>query len=655
MFRRLSASALLLALAVPVVAADKDDAAIQQAIKRGQEYLKEARRGGGGPGGPTEQILGTNGLGSASLTGLALIESGVPPGDPVVAYLARLARQNALGNTNTYDLAVMIMFLDRFGAKEDEGLIQFLTLRLMSGQSSDGAWSYSCLGLNLDRVQQQALAAELVKDVKLATPATPTLPVTPKKETKPREDLDPPAKPPAKKDAPEPKKEDPKPAAKKLHPAVEKFVPFARRGGGGGGVSVPGFGTLLTGGDHSNTQFATVGLWCGRRHGVDVSEALDALDKHYRGCQQPDGGWTYSVSGGTSFPSMACAGLMGLAMGFGSKNLDGDRKKADPDAIAADLVVDRGLRYVGSFLSAAADPKGGAGFQPNQLSRDLYFMWSLERVGMVYGLTTIGKVDWYDWGSQVLLASQQKDGSWLNDQAHYGTTENATAFALLFLSRANLAEDITTKMKGKVKDPGTSRLVKGGDIDDLLKGIGKGSTGTKKPDPGVTPKPRPDPAPAAGGDPGARLAAALVAAGEAERADLLAKYQTAKGGEYTDALARAAAKLSGDAQAQVRDALAQRLTRMSATTLNEMMKDRDRELRRAAALATGSKGKERVGEYATGLIRLIGDDEPMVVQAARASLKALSGQDHGPAAGSDPADRAKALVAWRAWWDGQKK
>jgi hypothetical protein len=132
------------------------------------------------------------------------------------------------------------------------------------------------------------------------------------------------------------------------------------------------------------------------------------------------------------------------------------------------------------------------------------------------------------------------------------------------------------------------------------------------------------------------------------------KYQETKGGEYTDALARAAGKLSGEAQTQAREALAQRLTRMTAVTLTDLMRDRDRELRRAAALAVAAKGKDRLSEFAPSLIRLVADDEAIVAQAARATLKSLTDQDFGPEAGAGPADRGKALVAWRNWWQKQK-
>jgi len=607
------------------------------------------QRPAGGPGFPAAGMHIGVGRGGDWLTGLALIESGLPADDPVIANLARNARQSLMSANGTYEISLLIMFLDRVGQKADQPLIQFLTLRLMSGQSNEGAWGYTC-NLALNAVEERVLFAELTKDAKLITPENKQK--TPKKDIKPRDDeLDSPKTP--KKDKPdtkpEPPKEDPKP---KLHPALEAFAQTIRRGGGGA------FGMQL-GGDHSNTQFATVGLWCGRRHGVDVSDALVALDKHYRACQGGDGGWSYSTiavgGGGASSPSMTCAGLMGLAMGFGAKNLD-DKvgRRADPDEIAKDKSVEAGLKYIGDFIAAAGAQRapGVGAFEPNALSADLYFMWSLERVGMVYGLKTIGKVDWYEWGSDILVAKQQRDGSWLSNGFHGGTQENSTAFALLFLTKANLAEDLSGKLKGKVKDPGSSRLRSPGDLNKLLEGAGKGSTGPK--DPGTTTARKGDNPTIAENDKGGKLAAALVAAEGAERTELLKKYQDTKGGEYTDALARAASKLSGEAQTQAREALTRRLTRMTAVTLTDLMRDRDRELRRAAALAVAAKGKDRLSEFAPSLIRLVADDEAIVAQAARATLKSLTGQDFGPEAGASPADRGKALVAWRNWWDKQK-
>ena len=75
-------------------------------------------------------------------------------------------------------------------------------------------------------------------------------------------------------------------------------------------------------------------------------------------------------------------------------------------------------------------------------SARLYFYWSLERVGVIYGLKQIRDVDWYDWGVERLLRMQRQDGGW-------GSQDCVdTAFAILFLSRANVAEDLTRVLGG---------------------------------------------------------------------------------------------------------------------------------------------------------------------------------------------------------------
>jgi hypothetical protein len=667
-----AATALLVGLTGNLWADDPDlPAPIKRAIKGGREYLHAVYQPGGpGPGGAfagpgPRQIfpmpgLGYNtGLGSAALAGLALLESGAPANDAAVSNITKLCRQPGILSVNgTYEIALVIMFLDRLGAPQDVPLIQFLTLRLMSGQGADGAWSYTCDRLQLNPVEERQLWAELTKDAKLTTPDGRS--DKPHKKGGPREDLD---------DRPKPKdepKKDPKPEEPKaLHPALKKLTgPWPA---GPGAFPGPGGFAGMTGGDHSNTQFATVGLWCGRRHAVDVTDALALLEKHYRGCQGADGGWSYTIAlgGGSSSPAMTCAGLMGLAIAFGAKTLPGAGRdgagRPDPAALNKDPAVTAGLKYVGDFIAAAGlprDPRLGA--QPDDLSRNLYFMWSLERVGMAYGLTTIGKVDWYEWGSKVLVATQQRDGSWASDGFHSGSPDVATSFALLFLGRANLTEDLATSLKGKVRDPGTSRLVRTGDLDSLLQKAGKpverskGGGGAKGADSGKATHPRTDTAPAAAGDPAVKLAKALVDAGPAERGAIVEKYRETKGAEYTDALARAAARMPGEAQAQVREALAERLTRMKPNTLAAYMQDPDRELRWAAAVAAGSKRKDQLRELAEALIALVADQDAQTAQAARASLKKLTGEDFGPEATAAPADRVKALTAWRKWWDEHK-
>lgn len=148
-----------------------------------------------------------------------------------------------------------------------------------------------------------------------------------------------------------------------------------------------------------------------------------------------------------------------------------------------------------------------------------------------------------------------------------------------------------------------------------------------------------------------RLADTLCQGGPRTREELIEKFKTAKDVEFTEALAIAAAKLTGDWQAKVREAFAIRLTRMTAATLTDYLRDPNREIRRAAALACGTKeSKAHIHE----LIRLLADDDSLVAQGARVSLKRITGLDHGPDIGVAPKDRITSVLAWRAWEQTQQ-
>jgi len=664
--------ALLFAFASGSRAGDPVDNSerIKTAIKGGQTYLRAVFKPGGpgaggfGPGGVVPGVavfspIGGTGIGSFALSGLALLESGVSPRDEAVINITRYCREGALSSNSTYDISLLIMFFDRLGARSDRAFIQFLTYRLLTGQCTDGSWSYSCAGMHLDPVQANALRATLLANAKLTTPEG-VRPAEQKEKPRPREDLD---------DAPKPKKDPPKDTPKdapeepteeakpRLHPVIRRII----EQGGAGPANTQGSG------DHSNTQFATVGLWCGRRHGVDVSAALAAIDKHYRALQTPDGGWSYTIAGAlsASSPSMTCAGLMGLALGFGAKNLkeraDREPKLEDPESLNKDKQVMDGLKYVGSFIGAVGAQRvpDGGDFQPKDITSDLYFMWSLERVGMVYGLKTIGEIDWYDWGSKILIRNQQRDGSWRGDGFHSGSVDNSTSFALLFLCRADLTSDLSNSLKGRVKDPGASRLVGGGDISKIVDDARKASASNRSAETGKPkPQPRTDTGPSTASAEEAsvdKLVAALMAAGPGEREVLIGEYKQAKGSQYTDALSRVAAKATGEKQSQAREALAERLKRMTTNTLIDCMAYQDRELRRAAALAAGSKkDTDRLVPLAKALIARVGDQDAFVAQAARTSLKALSDQDFGPEEGASASDRTTAVLAWQKWVESQK-
>jgi hypothetical protein len=63
-----------------------------------------------------------------------------------------------------------------------------------------------------------------------------------------------------------------------------------------------------------------------------------------------------------------------------------------------------------------------------------YYMYGLERAGMLSGVRLIGEHDWYREGAIVLLARQREDGSWSGD--YHPIVD--TCFALLFLKKATI-------------------------------------------------------------------------------------------------------------------------------------------------------------------------------------------------------------------------
>ncbi len=153
----------------------------------------------------------------------------------------------------------------------------------------------------------------------------------------------------------------------------------------------------------------------------------------------------------------------------------------------------------------------------------------------------------------------------------------------------------------------------------------------------------------------ARLRDELLKAKGEEQMKVLDRLRDAKGIDNTDALALAIPKLSIAIQRQARDTLAQRLTRMKATTLRDKLQDDSVEVRRAAATACGRK---KATEHIPDLLQLLDDPEVAVIQAARRALKELTAEDFGPDEEAGWRGRASAATAWRHWWqenqDSQK-
>ena len=91
---------------------------------------------------------------------------------------------------------------------------------------------------------------------------------------------------------------------------------------------------------------------------------------------------------------------------------------------------------------------------------------------------------------------------------------------------------------------------------------------------------------------------------------------------------------------------------MTAATLREMLKDNNREIRKAAAAACALKNDK---QFIPDLIDKLNDAESTVALSVQSSLVTLSGKDFGPKAEAAPAEKAEAIAAWKSWWQAQMK
>ncbi|MBI3411480.1 MAG: hypothetical protein HY040_24390 [Planctomycetes bacterium] len=386
---------------------------INQAIDRGVAQLKRLQR----PDGTWEHSLKrpdgssdhkwSDGL--TALIGWTLLECKVEPKDKQILKTADYVRAEALKADQTYSLSLMILFLDKLGDPADELLIQALGIRLLQGMSAYGGWSYTSGKPGPEEVKELEAAVKKVRD---ETPVTTDTG-----------------------------------APRSLHPwAAEKIKSLKQRK-----MQPPAELGAYGVGDNSNTQFALLALWVARRHGVPVHQHLTLVEERFRASALESGGWSYQPFSEQLFPqnkgfvsrataSMTCAGLLACAVGQGAK-LEGKTTKE----LLEEPPVRDAFSLIGPTLRNQPRIEIGSGGL-------YYFLFSLERVAVIYELKNITDVDWYVAGAQMLLPRQQADGIWPQGTVASGLAD--TCFALIFLKKANVAWDILPILRVPVRmDP----------------------------------------------------------------------------------------------------------------------------------------------------------------------------------------------------------
>lgn len=442
-YRRMMAPVIACAILAGVAAtADADPAPlskdeqtrIDQAIDRAVAFLSDAQ---------TEKGYwkwkmyrdGRFEAAQAALPAYALLESGVPPGDPVIQKAADYVRRKVRDSDFTYEIALTLLFLDRLGDPGDKKLISTLALRLIAGQHHTGGWSYRCplpsaeaerdLLFALERLAKAMTNNGLTREAALrglVIPQTvqPLPPFRPSAELIWRE---------------------PPQTSETIAASAARFSPVGRT-------------------DNSNTQFALLGLWAAQRHSVPVKPSFALLVERFeRTHAYPAGTWGYSPDEEDGSRSMICVGLMGLAIGRGLQ-----LPTAGAPADKKDVHVLKGL----AALSRRIGRPAGRMDKPVSF-HDLYFLWSIERVAMLYDLSAIGDRDWYRWGAESLVTNQAKGGFWTgaSPNPEWAGKKNydyratlTTAFALLFLKRSHPMKDLTPRlpMTGKDLNDSLARL-----------------------------------------------------------------------------------------------------------------------------------------------------------------------------------------------------
>lgn len=257
-------------------------------------------------------------------------------------------------------------------------------------------------------------------------------------------------------------------------------APGAPGGGPGGpGRGFPGMpmrGPNIAGPeDLSNTQYALLALWAGSRCGYVVEkEVLEAIARRLLEIQQENGrtvrrvldpspdaeqgksrygdmtrpkgvrdrarGFGYTP-GDRATGSMTTAGLSSLAivkaMLLESHRLDPDLRKA----------LDQGIWDAIAWLDVHFDVHGNPPMRSPVWH--YYYLYGLERAGVLAGKRFLGDHDWYREGAQMLVDAQEEGGRWAPESAVGGwggpgfgsvhdTSMLDTCFALLFLKRATM-------------------------------------------------------------------------------------------------------------------------------------------------------------------------------------------------------------------------
>jgi len=189
-------------------------------------------------------------------------------------------------------------------------------------------------------------------------------------------------------------------------------------------------------GDQSNAQFALLGLRSCQESGVAIpKETWAASRKYMLYTQRPDGGWGYYFKDGrdkTSYGSLTLAGIAAVAICeyyLGTK---------DPLTVPA---VKKGVEWMSKRLDFNENPLVTRSNVIDPKAWHYYYLYSIERTGIILNTEKFGDREWYPGGAQWLIRKQNENGSWttgitLQWEAAGEMLVPDTCLAILFLTRS---------------------------------------------------------------------------------------------------------------------------------------------------------------------------------------------------------------------------
>jgi len=377
-------SAVLALLLVPQSAPGVDDQKVTAAIERGVAWLRKAPS----PGEDNQKKAPIRNADDLLL--LTFLHAGVPQDDPRVREL--LAAGLAAPLDRTYPVALRAMALEELDRVRYQSHIARCAQYLLDNQLASGQWGYGEPSVTAD-----AMSVESV-------PASP----------------------------------EPAPAVgkdgRRTKPKVVRKLTLKQ-------TRVPS-GT----GDFSNTQYAALGLRAAVDAGIllpkdGITRAILAINAAQQAGPPPQDGAAPSLPAGRKargwcydnpckcplhrpYGTMTAGMVSSLAIFDYILGRDSRRNTAILDGVAW-LQVHYTVETVPGPIEWDKITK------PTYLP---YYLYGLERAGILTGNEKFGTRPWYADGVRVLLESQKPDGSWGLDD--WGTPTWDTCLALLFLRRS---------------------------------------------------------------------------------------------------------------------------------------------------------------------------------------------------------------------------